>query len=180
MWAATLASFCDEVASAQPAPAAVTVSCVTAEMGIGLLVKVLTIVGRRKSFKGDRDRLNALTAAAGEASAALRTAAADDVAAVRAFIGSREAAAALRAIEVPMQAARAAANGLDLCGDAKGLIEGLAAADLEAASLLISAALRAIVLSVEFNLRLLDPLGSFAVRIRSETQELIARVHPRM
>jgi len=152
IWSTTLESFCEEVAGSNPAPAAVAASAVAANLGLGLLIKVLEITGRRKSFTGDSQKLRALVDAARRESLQLRSAADADVAAVRRYLSSRDSAAVRDAIEVPMRAARAALAGLDLCGEAAGIIHGLPAADLGAAVLLLSAAVRAILLSVDFNL----------------------------
>src|SRR6185437_9432092 len=90
VWDATLGLFCDEIAGTNPAPAAVTASCAVAVMGLGLLLKVARITGRRKKFAGDLGKLNALIASAEDESRMLRRVADEDVAAVRAFIGSHD------------------------------------------------------------------------------------------
>jgi formiminotetrahydrofolate cyclodeaminase len=153
IWSATLASFCEEVGGSNPAPASVAVSAVAANLGLGLLIKVLKITARRKSFAGDSQKLRALIDAALRESQQLRTAADEDVAAVRQYLSSTNPAAVRNAIEVPIRAARAAVSGIELCGEASGIIYGLLAADLGAAVLLLSASVRAILLSVDFNLR---------------------------
>lgn len=172
IWGISLAAFREDLAGIDPAPAAVTASCVTAELGLGLLLKVLHITARRKSFQGDLPRLNALIEAAREESRQLRLAADADIEAVHGFIGSRDPQAVRNAIEIPMRAARAVARGADLCAGAAGLIQGLPAADLGAAAIFLSAALRAILISVDFNLRLLDAQDAYAASIRAERRSL--------
>ncbi len=161
------------------APAAVAVSAVAANLGLGLLIKVLEITGRRKSFTGDSQQLRALIEAARRESERLRSLADEDIAAVRQFVGSENPAAARNAIEVPMRAARAAVAGLDLCveaaGTVRGLTQGLLAADLGAAEILLSAAVRAILLSVDFNLRQLPTEDPHRAEIMIEQRELEVR-----
>lgn len=176
VWDATLESFCDDLGGTEPAPAAVTASCAVAEMGVSLLLKVLRITGRRKNFNGDKARLNALIEAARGESRELRATADADAAAVRAFIGSRDPAAARQAIEVPMRGARAVKRSADLFASATDLIQGLPAADLGSGAIFLSAAIRAILLSVEFNLRLLKPEESYASSIRLESRALVDHV----
>ncbi len=179
IWPETLASFCDDVAGSNPAPAAVAASAVTAALGLSLLIKVLEIAGKRKSFVGDPRLLKTLITLARHEAEALRLAADHDIAAVRLYLESRDPAAARNAIEVPMRAARAAGAGLDLCAEGatiQGVKQGLPAADLHAAAILLSAALRAILVSVEFNLRQLDSGETYREAIVAEKRALEERM----
>src|SRR5580693_2619639 len=94
IWPGTLASFCEEVAGSNPAPAAVAASAVTASLGLSLLIKVLEITGRRKSFAGDAQRVRALIDGAHRALAELKRTADDDIQAVRFYVGSKDPAGA--------------------------------------------------------------------------------------
>jgi formiminotetrahydrofolate cyclodeaminase len=172
IWQEPLAGFSDDVAAAKPAPAAVVVSCVCADLGLGLLLKVLKIVGRRKSFAGDLAMLNALIAAAEKESGELRATADDDIAAVGRFVGSHDPEAAWAAIEIPSRAARVIARGVDLCAQARGMVTGLPAADLGSAVLLLMAALRAILLSVDFNLASMSAPDARISSLRDERRSL--------
>ena len=172
IWSATLAAFCEEVGGSNPAPAAVAVSAVAANLGLGLLTKVLEITARRKSFSGDSRKLRNLIDAARREVQQLRTAADEDTAVVRQYLSSRNPAVLRNAIEVPMRAARAAVAGLDLCGEATSIIYGLPAADLGAAVLLLSASVRAILLSVDFNLRQLRSEEQYSEGIAGERRLL--------
>jgi formiminotetrahydrofolate cyclodeaminase len=177
IWSATLTSFCEEVAASKPAPAAVAVSAVAANLGLGLLIKVLEITAKRKSFTGDSQRLRTLIDAARHESQQLRTAADQDIAAVRQYLSSRDPsairnAAVRNAIDVPLLAARAAVSGLDLCGEAAAGIHGLLAADLGAAVLLLSASMRAILLSVDANLRQLPSDDGYSEGVAAERRVL--------
>jgi formiminotetrahydrofolate cyclodeaminase len=179
IWPGTLASFCEDVAGSNPAPAAVAASAVTASLGLSLLIKVLKIAGRRKSFRGDAQKLKALIDVARREQEELKKAADEDIHAVRLYVGSRDPSGARNAIEVPMRAARAAGAGLDLCAEGaqiEGVKQGLPAADLHAASILLSAALRAILVSVEFNLTQLDSAETYREAIVAETRALEERM----
>jgi len=138
MWA-----FCDLVAGQSPAPAGVASAAMTADLGLSLLIKTLAITGKRPD----------LMDAARRESARLREAAAEDIAAVHELMRSHDAEAMLRAIEIPMRAARAAAIGIDLSVEAASEVSGLLAADTGAAAALLCGALRAILICVEANLR---------------------------
>jgi methenyltetrahydrofolate cyclohydrolase len=161
IWKATLESFRDSVASAEPAPAGVSVSAVSATLGVSLLQMVLEIVAKRKSFAGDRGELSSLRQAAKNEADRLARCADEDIAAYRAYIAARrlktgdaEAARSLRAVlETPLQAARSALSGLDLCAAAAGMVNGAVAADLGTAAILLAGAVRALLLSVDVNLR---------------------------
>lgn len=175
IWPGTLGSFCDDVAGSNPAPAAVAASAVTATLGLSLLIKVLEITGKRKSFAGDSLFLKTLIQAARREVETLKLTADHDIEAVHLYLESRFPAAARNAIEVPMRAARAAVAGLDLCVEAaaiQGVTKGLPAADLGAAVLLLSAAVRTILLSVQFNLRQVDSAEPYRAEIASERQAL--------
>ena len=172
IWTTTLASFSEEVVAANPAPAAVAVSSVTANLGLSLLIKVLEITAKRKNFAGDSQKVRALVEAARCESEQLVAAADEDIAAVRQYLISRNPSAVRNAIEVPMRAARAAVSGLDLCGEAVGIISGLLAADLGAGVLLLSAAVRAILLSVDYNLPQLGSEEDYTERIVLERRLL--------
>jgi formiminotetrahydrofolate cyclodeaminase len=127
---------------------------VTADLGLSLLIKVLTITGKRPD----------LLEAARSESAKMRLVAAEDIAAVRALMKSRDAKALDQAIAVPMQAARSAAAGLILCAAAESEVHGLLAADLGAAAALLCGAVRAILVCVNAN------MDSANMRTRESTE----------
>src|SRR5580692_1793426 len=103
IWPGTLASFCDDVAGSNPAPAAVAASAVTAALGLSLLIKVLEITGKRKNFAGDSLYLKTLITLARQEAETLKLAADHDIEAVRLYLESRDPVAARNAIEVPMR-----------------------------------------------------------------------------
>jgi len=138
LWQAPLEEFQAEVAKAQPAPAGVATSCVTATLGISLLVKVLRITGKRA------DLIDPALALIED----LKVIADADVAAVRAYIQTRETQA-MR--DVPTKAAHAAAQALLLCAEASEAVTGLIAADVEAAAAILQGASTAITACVDAN-----------------------------
>jgi methenyltetrahydrofolate cyclohydrolase len=140
------------VARTEPTPAGVSAAAISASLAFALLEKVLRIV------RADA----ALIDAAGDGSAKLLRYADDDIVAFNEYMAcrrsKRDASEALRrAIEVPLQIARAANAGLKLCEQAKGLVHAFVASDLGAAKELLSGALRATLLTIDFNLGLLPP-----------------------
>jgi len=177
LWTETLSGFRDKAGGLDPLPAGVAISAVTASLAIALLAKVLAIAGRRKRFTGDRQRVEALLAAAREESARLTHLADEDIESFNQYMACRrqggELSAAIRkAIEVPMEAARAAVRGLGICADAAGMIQGLTAADIGAAAALLSGAAQAMLLSVDFNIREMSSDEQFAGAITTERREL--------
>ena len=141
IWNESLESLYRDLEAAKPAPAGVTAAAVSARLGLGLLIKTLEVVRKRKNFSGDGEQVGALIDAARRESATLAGAADEDI----------TADAERRRSEVPMKAARAAEAGLALCAKARGVVTGAIAADLEAAALLLQAGLSAIQICVRSN-----------------------------
>lgn len=143
IWSESLGSFSDAVAATRPAPAGVTAAAVTAELGLSIMIKVMSITGGHDE----------LVAAARSERARLRGAADDDIGAVMELMHSRDAAALRQAIEAPMKAARAAVEGLELCAKASAAVKPSLAVDRAAAEALIAGALRAILMCIDANLK---------------------------
>ena len=141
IWTATLESLYEGLAAAKFAPAGVTAAAVSARFGLALLIKALGITLRRKDFTGDAETLHAWLRAARRYAEILAEAANDDIA------GAPERTR----MEIPMNAARSAIGGLDLCAEAAGVVRGPLAADLATAAMLLCAAVRAILLCVDSN-----------------------------
>jgi formiminotetrahydrofolate cyclodeaminase len=164
------------------------VSAVSARLGLGLLEKVLRILSQRRDFIGDPGRLGQLGDAARTESARLARYADEDIAAFNQYMVCRRLAkdtpqqredrqcaiaAALRTtIEVPMNVARSAISGLDLCTDAAGFVHAFVAADLGAAAELLAGAVRATLLSVDFNLGQVPHDSQFYRDVIAERHEL--------
>lgn len=138
LWQAPLAQFQSDVATTQPAPAGVAVACVTAALGLSLLVKVLRITGKRPDLL--EPALHLIED--------LRAAADADVAAVRAYFQTRDQQALLT---VPAQAEHLTAQALILCAEASEAVTGLISADVEAATELLHGASNAINACVSAN-----------------------------
>lgn len=143
VWATPVETLYQELMLPKPAPASVVAAAVTARMGIALLIKTLAVVGNRKSFDGDRNKLKTLTEAAQRESAKLAEAADDDV------TGAPER----KLSEVPMNAAAGCEAALLLCAEARAIASGSVAVDIEVAVLLLTAAHRSVLMCVGSNLR---------------------------
>jgi formiminotetrahydrofolate cyclodeaminase len=179
VWTGTLAEFREEVGGTEPVPAGVSISAVTASLALALLAKVLDINGKRKDFDGDRGRLGALIDAARSESTRLTELADEDVRAFNRYLecsrnedGPGKLAAMREAIAVPMEGARAVVRGLDLCAEAVYLVRGLTAADLAITAALLSGAVDAMLISVDFNLAALKTSDQYSDGISAERREL--------
>jgi formiminotetrahydrofolate cyclodeaminase len=177
VWTGTLAGFREKAASADPVPAGVAISAVTASIAIGLLAKVLSIARKKKALSGDVQRLDMLLDAARSESTLLTHLADDDIRAFNQYMdavrnGLDVNTAIHKAIEVPMNAARSAVRGLELCAEAAGFVRGMTEADLGAAVALLSGAVRAILLSVDSNVRELRSDEQFSDTITGERRQL--------
>lgn len=159
IWSSTLESLREHIAGAKdPIVGGVAVAAVSAGFGMGLLALTLEVTSRRKDFAGDRARLTSLLNAANDESARLVRYAGQDIAAYQNYRESlkhkRAIDAALRRIiETPLEAAASAARGLDLCADAVSLVPLSVVSDLGAAAALLAGTVRAILLTVDVNLR---------------------------
>jgi methenyltetrahydrofolate cyclohydrolase len=170
IWTTTLAEFRDQASGTDPVPASVAISAVTASLALALLAKVLAIVGKRKD-------LGALLDSALAESGRLAILADEDIQAFNQFMECRRqgtdlTAAIGKAIEVPMDAARSAVRGLELCVEAAAVVRGLTLADVGGAAALLSAAVRAMLLSVDFNVRSMRPDEKLSDAIAGERREL--------
>ncbi len=141
IWNESTESLYRDLAEPKPAPAGVTAAAVSARLGMALLIKGLEIVGKRKTFAGDREKLRKLIETARRESAKLAEAADEDIV----------ADADHRRSAVPMKAAQAAEAGLEICHAARSIVTGAITADLEAAALLMKAGLDAVHACVRSN-----------------------------
>ncbi len=185
---ATIENFRGRVASIEPTPAGVAVCAISASLGLGLLEKVLRITGQRRDFSGDRVRLLQLCEAAQDEGRRLAQCADDDTAAFNEYLACRRLpkdtlqqreeraraidAALRRATDIPLMTARRAVAGLDLCADAAGFVHEFVSADLSAATVLLASAVRATLLSVEFNIGQLPRDSEYYRDILAERKDL--------
>jgi formiminotetrahydrofolate cyclodeaminase len=177
LWKTNVEALYDRLAGTDPTPAGVSLAAISAGLALGLLQKVLRIAGQRKDFRGDRERVSQLIVAAQEEAARLARYADQDIAAFNEYMASRrnglrEEPSLRSAIEVPLNIARSAATGLDLCAEAKNIAHAFVAPDLGAATELLRAAVRAPLLSVEFNLSQLPSDTQFYKDVVAEKDRL--------
>lgn len=190
LWQSNLEEFRERVASSDSSVAAVATAAVSAACAIGLVVMVLDIIGKRKDFQGDRQRLEALANAAREEAERLTRYADEDPAAYTSYMRAlhmpkgtdaeraerRKAmtAALRRATDVPLAAARTAVAGLNICAEAAELANGAVAADLGGAASLLAGATRAILGTVDANLSSLGE-SEYRDQVAAERGELEER-----
>jgi formiminotetrahydrofolate cyclodeaminase len=164
-----------------PIVAGVAVSAVSAGLGMALLALTLKVASRRKDFAGSRARLSRLLDAANNESARLLRYGDQDIAAYQKYRDSlkhgRGVDAALRRIiETPLEAAGSAVRGLDLCFEAVSLVPRSVAADLGAAMELLAGAVRAILLTVDANLRELSSSSALRREASRQVQKIRRKV----
>lgn len=189
VWESNLEDFREKAASGDASIAAVAVATVSAASALGLVIMVLEIVGKRKDFKGDRHRLEALVEAAREESDRLARYTDEDPAAYATYMRARQlpkntddersarsramTAALRRATDVPLAAARTAVAGLNICAEAAQMAHGAVATDLGGAAMLLAGATRAMLLSVDSNLSALGE-SEYTDQVAAERGELEA------
>lgn len=171
IWSGTLAEFRDKVGGTDPVPAGVSISAVTASLALALIAKVLQIKRARTT----------LLAAVQRESTQLAQLADEDIRAFERYMdcvrGKQPRDGAMReAIRIPMDAARSALHGIELCREATALFStGLTAADLGTAASLLRGAAQAMLLSAEANLAYLPPGDPFRAETAGEVTTLRAQ-----
>jgi formiminotetrahydrofolate cyclodeaminase len=177
IWTATLATFRDRVSGLEPVPAGVSAAAVSATLGLGLLTKVLEIASKRKDFAGDPELVNSLLHDARNKSQILTHLADEDIVAFHQYLDClrrKEStdAAIRKAIEIPLNVARAASSGIKLCEQATGLVHAFVAPDLGTAAALLSAAVRSTLRTVEFNVQQLPEADPYRLEVAAETRRI--------
>lgn len=151
----------------------VAAGALSASLALRVLKSVLEVAARKQ----DSARLRELVAAAGETSERLVDFASEDGAAYASYMQARkqrspELQMALRkAIETPLNAARAAAGAIELCREAADYCRGAIAADVAGAAVLLAGAAKAILCSVDANLRAVED-GDLARALAAERGRL--------
>ncbi len=168
VWTGTLAGFREKAGGTEPVPAGVSISAVTASLALALVAKVLQIAGNPRAALLDGARAE---------SARLAQLADEDILAFNRYMECRRLPdareqAMQNAITVPMDAARAAVRGLEICAEAIGLVRGLTAADIGSAAALLAGAVRAMLISVDLNVRLMRPDPEFSDAATAERRNL--------
>lgn len=177
IWTTTLEAFRDRVAGIEPVPAGVSAAAVTAALGFSLLVKVLEIAVKRKNFAGDRGLVQTLLIDARGLSDTVSRLADEDIAAFHEYLGClrrKEAtgAALRKTIDVPLNVARAATAGLELCEKSAALVHAFIVPDLGTATILLAAAIRATLLTITSNLEQLPEGDPYRNEVVSQTSRL--------
>ena len=145
-----------------------------------LALRVLITVLEISAQKQEREQLERLIEAARREAEKLARLSREDGTAYAAYVEARRArsaetqAALWRAIETPLAAARAAAAGIDICAEVAGTVRGAMAADVAGAAALLAGAVRAILCSVDANLRSVED-KAFAGQVATERRELEAK-----
>ncbi len=173
IWTGTLAGLLEKTAATEPVPAGVAISAVTASLALALLAKVLGIAARKRRFAAERGQIDELLHAARAESSRLTSLADEDIEAFNRYLESKHQATR-KAIEIPMEAARAGVRGLGLCGEAARIIRGLTASDVASAAALLEGAVRAMLVTVDFNLREMPADEEFSAAIKAERADLAA------
>jgi len=167
IWTGTLAGLLEKTAATEPVPAGVAISAVTASLALALLAKVLGIAVRKRKFAAEREHIEELLHAARAESSRLTSLADEDIEAFHKYLESKHQATR-KAIEIPMEAARAGLRGLRLCGEAARIIRGLTASDVATAAGLLEGAVRAMLVTVDFNLAEMTSDGEFSAAVGAE------------
>ncbi len=161
LWASPLNVFDSALAEPRASPAAGSAAAVSARFAVSLVIKILAIT---KARVADGSQIDLLIASARRESGILAQAADDDSAAFATYLDCIRNAAdekrrdlmMLKAIEVPLNAARSAVRVLGLSREAALLIPAFLRADLGAAVLLLSGCVRALLMIVDYNLKQLS------------------------
>ena len=149
VWDDSIAAFGSALAEPQPMPAGVAAAAVTASLGLALFLKVLAIAAKKQPIPG-------LAGVARRHLLDLEGVVEADAAAFEAFrhaVPADQPDAAAEAVRIPLEAARSAAGGLELCAQASKQVSGLIEADLLAAAHILHASANAMLACVDANLR---------------------------
>jgi formiminotetrahydrofolate cyclodeaminase len=165
LWTETAQRLLERTASAEPTPGGGSVAMLAASFGVGLVIMALEVTRKRKDAP---QGLDPLIAEGRRLLEATRRAADEDVEVFESYMAAlrlpkasdeeksrrREAlaAAALRASEVPLAAARLCLSALALGARAAALAHAAIRSDVNAGALLLTAAGRAVLLNVDANL----------------------------
>ncbi|HEV3330311.1 MAG TPA: cyclodeaminase/cyclohydrolase family protein [Bryobacteraceae bacterium] len=189
VWKSTLEAFDNQIAQGDGATGGVAVASIAATFAVSLLRMVLEITAQKKESESHLGQLQQLLEAATIESEHLRQAADEDRAAYAAYRqachlpraaeperSARQAAmrsALEQATETPLRAAGSAVRAIQLCAEAVSYARGDVAADIGGAAAILHGAVRAILTSVDANLRRIEG-GGFAAE-RRDLEERAAR-----
>jgi formiminotetrahydrofolate cyclodeaminase len=187
VWDLKLGEVRDRMIAGGPMPGGVALSTVVASLALGLVAMVLKVTAARRDFAGDRDRLDWLRQRASDEARRIGEYGDADIAAYEAYLAAlriprdraderRTAvrAALRRAIEVPMEAARAITGAIELCVEALPMVSRLVAPDLGAAAGMLGSAVRTILISVDYNVEQLSFDPDLQTEVVAQRRELEA------
>jgi formiminotetrahydrofolate cyclodeaminase len=178
----TIAAYLDALASTAAVPGGGSAAALAAAMGTALVSMVAKLSARKARAEEDRMVLEGLVPRLDELAARLVELSQQDVEAYRAVIDARKRSAEAvemdrafqRAAEVPLQAAEAASQGLDLAAQVSRLAWQMTASDLAVGNELLESGLHGALGNVEVNLPELK--GEAAASIEGRYQKLRASV----
>jgi formiminotetrahydrofolate cyclodeaminase len=184
IWSGPLEQFRDRLASHEPVPAGVTAAAVSAVFALALLSKVLQVTLRHKDFTGDRALVSALLDDARNLREILDHLADDDVAAFQAYLECLRSklptdAALRKTIEVPLNVARSASLGMDLCETSAGHVHAVVAPDLGIAAALLAGTVRSTLITLTANLQQLPSADAYRNEVTAEALLLAAKCEGR-
>jgi len=179
IWKATLEEFRERILAGDSTTGAVAIAAVSAALAVSVLQMVLEVSAR----KNESEPIRKLIEAARREAAQLARLADEDRAAYTEYAkalrlpktndeerAARRRAmdlAMLKATETPLAAARSAVAAIELCAEAAGIARGAIAADIGGAAAILAGAVRAILCSVDANLR---ELPDQPFRLEAEAQ----------
>jgi len=175
VWRARLDEFREKLAAGDSITGGVAVSAISAALAASVLRMVLVATARKQNsgqiqllIEGARDVAEVLARLADEDRAAYAAYDAarklpKGTAAERAERDQSLAAALERATKTPLEAAHAAMRAIELCWEAACIAAGDIAADVGGAAALLAGAIRAILVSVDANLRHLKGQPAYLV-----------------
>jgi formiminotetrahydrofolate cyclodeaminase len=198
VWKLTLAEFDGQIVQGT---GAVAVAAISAAFAVSVLRMVLEITARKEESASHLGKIRKLLEAASLESERLKRTSEEDHAAYAAYRQAfrlpqtteserEERSRALRstlreATETPLNAARAAVSAIELCAEAAPLARGDVSADIGGAADILNGALRAILNSVDANLRRLNDeqlaverreLAKRASRLGEEVRERLRKL----
>jgi len=187
----TLARFLDDLASSAPTPGGGTAAAVAGAMGASLAEMVTALTLAREKYASAHETMREIGSAAADSRVELLTLAREDSEAYDEVVAARRlpkgtdaekaardeklARANLRATEVPLRTARAAARLLEALPDLAEKGNPNAASDAGTAATLLEAAVQGALLNVAINLAgIPDARVAEAIRRESETLQVDA------
>jgi formiminotetrahydrofolate cyclodeaminase len=185
----TIRDFLGELASSAPTPGGGTAAAVAGAMGASLAEMVAALTLSKEKYAAAHEAVRPISAAAAASRGPLLDLAREDSEAYDDVVAARRlpkatdeekaarekklANASLRATEVPLSTARAAARLLEALPDLAEKGNPNAASDVGAAAILLEAAVQAALLNVAINLPgIADARSADAIRRESETLQV--------